>query len=168
MKKIFPLLFVLITVIACSISFPTDSFDDKTATQVAISITATALDQLIKQKDYNTTLLIHSDNNNNDTTFKDSSNYKHDITTIGNTTHKEIYKKFDPLIEEAIQSMGQVKEIYSTSQEGLSFVFVDIKDTIKSKHIPQVWDELRRKVVVPNVFFPKQKLIHFFVAHREK
>lgn len=51
MKKIFPLLFVLITVIACSISFPTDSFDDKTATQVAISITATALDQLIKQKD---------------------------------------------------------------------------------------------------------------------
>lgn len=50
MKKIFLLSLVLITVLACSISFPTDSFDDKTATQVAIAPTATALDQEIKQQ----------------------------------------------------------------------------------------------------------------------
>ncbi|MBU1420105.1 MAG: efflux RND transporter permease subunit [Proteobacteria bacterium] len=50
------------------------------------------------------------------------------------------------LIEEAIQAMGQVKEIYSTSQEGYSFVYVDMKDTFKSRELPQIWDELRRKV----------------------
>jgi multidrug efflux pump subunit AcrB len=51
----------------------------------------------------------------------------------------------DPL-EEAIQSMGQLKEVYSTSQAGISFIYVDIKDKYKSKMMPQVWDELRRKV----------------------
>jgi len=50
MKKIFLLSLVLITAIACSISSPTDSFDDKTATQVAVALTATALDQEIKQQ----------------------------------------------------------------------------------------------------------------------
>jgi len=50
MKKVFLFSLVLITVSACSISFPTDSFDDKTATQVAISLTATALDQKINQQ----------------------------------------------------------------------------------------------------------------------
>jgi hypothetical protein len=50
MKKIFPLSLVLFTVIACSISSPTGSFDDKTATQVAVVLTATALDQEIKQQ----------------------------------------------------------------------------------------------------------------------
>ncbi len=68
------------------------------------------------------------------------------VTQYPGASPIEVEEEVTDLIEEAIQSMGQVKEIYSTSQEGLSFVFVDIKDTIKSKHIPQVWDELRRKV----------------------
>ena len=50
MKKILLLSLVLITVLACSISSPTDSFDDKTATRVAVVLTATALDQEIKQQ----------------------------------------------------------------------------------------------------------------------
>ena len=50
MKKIFLISLVLITILACSISSPTDSFDDKTATQVAVVLTATALDQEIKQQ----------------------------------------------------------------------------------------------------------------------
>jgi multidrug efflux pump subunit AcrB len=59
----------------------------------------------------------------------------------------------DPL-EEAIQSLGQVKEIYSTSQEGLSLIYVDIKDTYKSDEIPQIWDELRRKVSAAQAYLP--------------
>jgi len=50
MKKIFLITLVLITILACSISSPTDSFDDKTATQVAVVLTATALDLEIKQQ----------------------------------------------------------------------------------------------------------------------
>jgi hypothetical protein len=50
MKKIVLLSLVLITILACSISSPSDSFDDKTATQVAVALTATALNQEIKQQ----------------------------------------------------------------------------------------------------------------------
>mgnify|MGYP001202693799 CR=1 FL=1 len=58
----------------------------------------------------------------------------------------EVEEEVTDLIEEAIQEMGQVKEIYSTSQEGYSFVYVDMKDTFKSHELPQIWDELRRKI----------------------
>lgn len=58
----------------------------------------------------------------------------------------EVEEEVTDVIEEAIQEMGQVKEIYSTSQEGYSFVYVDMKDTFKSHELPQIWDELRRKV----------------------
>jgi multidrug efflux pump subunit AcrB len=58
----------------------------------------------------------------------------------------EVEKEVSDVIEEAIQEMGQVKEIYSTSQEGYSFVYVDMKDTFKSHELPQIWDELRRKI----------------------
>ncbi|MBW2185744.1 MAG: efflux RND transporter permease subunit [Deltaproteobacteria bacterium] len=58
----------------------------------------------------------------------------------------EVEEEVTDVIEEAIQEMGQVKEIYTTSQEGYSFVYVDMKDTFKSYELPQIWDELRRKV----------------------
>lgn len=58
----------------------------------------------------------------------------------------QVEEEVSDRIEEAIQEMGQVKEIYSTSQEGYSFVYVDMKDTFKSHELPQIWDELRRKV----------------------
>lgn len=58
----------------------------------------------------------------------------------------EVEEEVTDLIEEAIQEMGQVKEIYSTSQEGYSFVYVDMKDTFKSRELPQIWDELRHKI----------------------
>lgn len=49
-------------------------------------------------------------------------------------------------VEEAIQSMGPVKEIYSTSQAGLSVVYVDMKKDVDPAELPQIWDELRHKV----------------------
>jgi len=58
----------------------------------------------------------------------------------------EVEEEVTDLIEEAIQEMGQVKQIYSTSQEGYSFVYVDMKDRFKSDELPQIWDELRRKI----------------------
>ncbi|THB63224.1 MAG: efflux RND transporter permease subunit [Desulfovibrio sp.] len=58
----------------------------------------------------------------------------------------EVEQEVTDVIEEAIQSLGQVDEITSTSQEGASFVYVDIKDTFTSQELPQIWDELRRKV----------------------
>ena len=42
--------------------------------------------------------------------------------------------------------MSQLEEVYSTSMEGVSIVYVDILKTFKSKDLPQIWDELRKKV----------------------
>ncbi|SHJ20503.1 Multidrug efflux pump subunit AcrB [Malonomonas rubra DSM 5091] len=67
-------------------------------------------------------------------------------TAYPGATPAEVEEEVTDLIEEAIQEMGQVKEIYSTSQEGYSFVYVDMKDTFKSHQLPQIWDELRRKI----------------------
>lgn len=67
-------------------------------------------------------------------------------TAYPGASPSEVEEEVTDLIEEAIQAMGQVKEIYSTSQEGYSFVYVDMKDTFKSRELPQIWDELRRKV----------------------
>lgn len=49
-------------------------------------------------------------------------------------------------IETAIQQMGQLKQITSTSLEGLSIVQPTMKDHYDRALLPQVWDELRRKV----------------------
>lgn len=68
------------------------------------------------------------------------------VTAYPGASPAEVEEEVTDLIEEAIQAMGQVKEIYSTSQDGFSFVYVDMKDEFKSYELPQIWDELRRKV----------------------
>ncbi len=67
-------------------------------------------------------------------------------TSYPGASPAEVEEEVTDPIEEAIQEMGQVKEIYSTSQEGYSFVYVDMKDRFKSRELPQIWDELRRKI----------------------
>ena len=49
-------------------------------------------------------------------------------------------------IEKAAQELGQLKRVESYSARGLSTVKVIIKDEYDIKRLPQVWDELRRKV----------------------
>ncbi|MBN1126359.1 MAG: efflux RND transporter permease subunit, partial [Sedimentisphaerales bacterium] len=68
------------------------------------------------------------------------------ITRYPGASPCEVEEEVTDPVEEAAQSLGQVKEIYSTSQEGLSVIFVEIKDTYTTEELPQIWDELRRKV----------------------
>lgn len=68
------------------------------------------------------------------------------VTQYPGASPAEVEEEVTDPIEEAIQAMGQIKEIYSTSQAGLSMVYVDIQDTYASAELPQIWDELRRKV----------------------
>jgi multidrug efflux pump subunit AcrB len=68
------------------------------------------------------------------------------VTAYPGARPAEVEEEVTDVIEEAIQEMGQVKEIYTTSQEGYSFVYVDMKNSLKSYELPQVWDELRRKI----------------------
>jgi multidrug efflux pump subunit AcrB len=67
-------------------------------------------------------------------------------TRYPGASSQEVEEEVTDPVEEAVQALGQVKEIYSTSQEGLSVIFVEIKDTYTTEELPQIWDELRRKV----------------------
>ncbi len=49
-------------------------------------------------------------------------------------------------LETAIQQLKQLKEVRSQSRPGLSIIFAEIQETYDKETLPQVWDELRRKV----------------------
>ena len=59
---------------------------------------------------------------------------------------KEVELEVTDKIELALQEMKQVKNLRSLSKAGLSIIFVDIESSFTSSEIPQIWDELRRKI----------------------
>ena len=68
------------------------------------------------------------------------------ITPYPGATPSEVEEEVTDKIEEEIQSMEQLESVTSTSQEGLSIITAEIKPEYHSDEIPQIWDELRRKV----------------------
>ncbi len=59
---------------------------------------------------------------------------------------QEVEEEVTDEIEIAVQSLGQLKEVKSVSYRGLSIVTATMKDNYDKSTLPQVWDELRRKV----------------------
>ena len=68
------------------------------------------------------------------------------ITPYPGATAIEVEQEVSDKIEQAVQQLGQLKEVESKSDRGLSTVTVRIKDQYDKHVLPQVWDELRRKV----------------------
>lgn len=68
------------------------------------------------------------------------------LTQYPGATPEEVEQEVTDRLETAIHQMPQVKHIYSMSRDGLSYIKVDIKDRYWAKDLPQVWDELRRKI----------------------
>ena len=62
------------------------------------------------------------------------------------STAYEVEREVTSRVEDAVQSMGEVKHIRSRSVPGLAIVYVDIKDEYSSQELPQVWDVLRQKL----------------------
>jgi len=58
----------------------------------------------------------------------------------------EVEEEISDLIEIAAQQLGQLKRVESTSSRGFSMVKAKILDKYDAEALPQVWDELRRKV----------------------
>ncbi len=58
----------------------------------------------------------------------------------------EVEEEVTNVIEKAVQEMGQLEKIESRSYRGMSTVKAKIKDQYDKNGLPQVWDELRRKV----------------------
>jgi len=68
------------------------------------------------------------------------------ITEYPGATALEVADEVTDEIETAVQKMGQLKEVTSTSYPGKSIVLVEMKDKYGKADLPQIWDELRRKV----------------------
>ncbi|MEM8868373.1 MAG: efflux RND transporter permease subunit, partial [Verrucomicrobiota bacterium] len=68
------------------------------------------------------------------------------VTPYPGATADEVELEVTDEIEMAVQKLAQVDEIESRSERGLSTVTVTIKDNYNKETLPQVWDELRRKV----------------------
>ena len=68
------------------------------------------------------------------------------ITSYPGATAEEVANRVTDPLETAFQQMGQLKRVTSTSYPGLSIISVEIKDNYVSADMPQIWDELRRKV----------------------
>lgn len=68
------------------------------------------------------------------------------ITPYPGASAAEVEQEVTEVLESAIQQLPQIKKILSKSKPGISEIEVEIKDTYDGKTLPQVWDELRRKV----------------------
>ena len=68
------------------------------------------------------------------------------VTPYPGASPREVELEVTDRIELAIQEMPQVDYLKSFSRAGLSLIEVNIKPEYWSDRLPQVWDELRRKV----------------------
>jgi multidrug efflux pump subunit AcrB len=68
------------------------------------------------------------------------------ITPYPGASADEVAKEVTNPIEIACQQLGQLKCVDSESSRGLSVVTAVIQDRFHADRIPQVWDELRRKI----------------------
>jgi multidrug efflux pump subunit AcrB len=68
------------------------------------------------------------------------------ITPYPGASAEEVAKEVTNPIESACQQLGQLSRVESESVRGRSIVSVIIQDRYNKNRIPQVWDELRRKV----------------------
>jgi multidrug efflux pump subunit AcrB len=68
------------------------------------------------------------------------------ITPYPGASAQEVAKEVSNPIESACQQLGQLKRVDWESSRGMSVVTAVIQDRFHRDTIPQVWDELRRKV----------------------
>jgi multidrug efflux pump subunit AcrB len=68
------------------------------------------------------------------------------ITPYPGASAEEVAQEVTNPIENAVQQLGQLKRVESESTRGRSVVSAVIQDRYDKHRIPQVWDELRRKV----------------------
>src|SRR5262249_24639775 len=68
------------------------------------------------------------------------------ITPYPGDSAEEVAQEVTNPIESALQQLGQLDRVESESTRGRSGVSAIIKDRYNKTRIPQVWDELRRKI----------------------
>ena len=67
-------------------------------------------------------------------------------TSYPGATAEEVSEEVTNFIEMACQQLGQLKRVRSDSHRGFSIVKPEMKDQYDKTKLPQIWDELRKKV----------------------
>jgi multidrug efflux pump subunit AcrB len=68
------------------------------------------------------------------------------VTPYPGASAEEVAKEVTNPVERAVQQLGQLERVESESSRGMSVVTARILDRYHKDAIPQVWDELRRKI----------------------
>ena len=68
------------------------------------------------------------------------------VTSYPGASAEEVELEVTDRIEIALQEMAQLDYVESLSRPGMSIVQLEIKPTYKSDQLPQIWDEVRKKV----------------------
>ncbi|MGD8628790.1 MAG: efflux RND transporter permease subunit, partial [bacterium] len=68
------------------------------------------------------------------------------VTPYPGASAAEVETEVSNVIEKAVQELGQLEYVQSRSTRGMSLIKAKIKDKYDKESLPQVWDELRRKV----------------------
>ena len=68
------------------------------------------------------------------------------MTPYPGASAEEVEQEVSDYLEIAVQQLGQLDRVTSKSDRGLSTLTVTIKNTYDGEALPQVWDELRRKI----------------------
>ncbi|EKB1965693.1 TPA: efflux RND transporter permease subunit [Vibrio parahaemolyticus] len=68
------------------------------------------------------------------------------VTLYPGASAEEVEHQVTDTVETKLQEMAELDRLRSLSRPGLSMVFVDLKESLNSKALPQEWDLLRRKV----------------------
>ncbi|PSW07227.1 efflux RND transporter permease subunit [Photobacterium lipolyticum] len=68
------------------------------------------------------------------------------ITPYPGASPEQVEEEVTLVLEDAIQQMKQIKHITSINSAGLSQIDVEMEDRYDATMLPQIWDELRRKV----------------------
>ena len=76
------------------------------------------------------------------------------ITNYPGATPLEVEKEVSDKLEEIIQKLPYVKKIRTKNMDGQSLIIVKMKDKYNDKHLPQIWDELRKKIAEESYKLP--------------
>ncbi|UJF17159.1 efflux RND transporter permease subunit [Vibrio sp. SS-MA-C1-2] len=68
------------------------------------------------------------------------------VTQYPGATPQQVEEEVTYPIEKAIGQLPYIKEVTSTSSRGLSQVSIEVESHFTAEVLPQIWDELRRKI----------------------
>ena len=68
------------------------------------------------------------------------------VTRYPGASPEEVSREVSDCVANAIQEMGQLKQLEARSQRGLSIVTAEMRNTCRKRDLPQIWDDLRNKV----------------------